>query len=228
MENDKARSRTVEGPLESAARHTLAGAEATPGHDAAQSERTQRVATEQRRLKEWAEARGKLKGKIPPEDSRGGEHVVHFDEKKQRFLKATRPEAQLGYGIAHGSFSQGATPGEYLDRLVIHNEIFNDDIRLERIVACGEKLSIVTSQPFIKGRDAAAQEIDSYMSRKGFEKIGDGAFYHAEEGLYVHDILPKNAKLDVNGMVQPIDPVIQRVTREFVDFLRTHFYHLRK
>ena len=227
MENDTAQSGTVESPLESAARHTGGGAEAAPGHDAAQSERAARVAVEQRRLREWAEAHGKLKGKIPPEDSRGGEHTVHFHERTQRYLKATRPDAQLGYGIAHGSYSQGATPGEYLDRLVIHNQIFNDDIRLERVVVCGTKLSIVTSQPFIKGRDATGPEIDAYMTGKGFERIGEGAFWHPAAGLYVHDLLPKNAKCDDHGMVQPIDPVIQRVTREFAEFLREDFYRRR-
>jgi hypothetical protein len=129
----------------------------------------------------------------------------------------------MGYGIAYGSFCQGATPSEYLDRLAIHNRIFGDDVRLERIVPVGGRLSIITSQPAIKGRDARQEEIDAMMAEKGFERIGLGTYYHSGEGLLVHDLVPKNAKVsEQDGVVQPIDPVIQRVTPEFAEFLRRH------
>lgn len=65
-------------------------------------------------------------------------------------------ERQLGYGIALGSFSCGATPSEYLDRLDLQNLIFHDDIRLERVVANGGKPIIITSQPFTMGLMATA------------------------------------------------------------------------
>jgi hypothetical protein len=222
-QQDSIRHRAAQESLESATHDTGRGAEATPGHDTPHAERTQRLAVEQRRLKEWAETKGKLKGALLSEDARGGEHVVRYDERSGRFFKATRPETQMGYGIAYGSFCQGATPSEYLDRLVIHNRIFGDDVRLERIVPVGGKLSIITSQPAIKGRDAVQAEIDGLMTDKGFERIGLGTYYHAGEGLLVHDLLPKNVKVGKqDGMVQPIDPVIQRVTPEFAEFLRQH------
>jgi len=81
-------------------------------------------------------------------------------------------------------------------------------------------ISIVTSQPFIKGRDAEQGEIDAMMYRKGFERIGEGMYYHSGEGLLVHDLVPKNAKVDTDGRVLAIDPVIQRVTPEFAEYFR--------
>ena len=217
------RRNAAQKSLESAAHDTGRGAETTPGHDASHAERAQRVAVEQRRLREWAKENHKLKRGLLPEDSRGGEHIVHFDERSGRYFKATRPEAQRGYGIAFGSHSQGATPGEYLDRLIIHNRIFGDDVRLERVVSIGDKLSIVTSQPTIKGRDATQTEIDGMMAQKGFEKIGVGAYYHSDENILIHDLVPKNVKVSGHdGMVHPIDPVIQRVTPEFADFMKRH------
>ena len=66
--------------------------------------------------------------------ARGGEHEVFFQKRTQRYLKATRLDRHKGYGIALGSHTHGATPSEYLDRLLLHNTIFDDDIRLERIV----------------------------------------------------------------------------------------------
>jgi hypothetical protein len=75
-----------------------------------------------------------LSRRLPPVFARGGEHQVFFQKRTQRYLKATLPDRQKGYGIALGSFTHGATPAEYLDRLDLQNQIFNDDIRLERVV----------------------------------------------------------------------------------------------
>jgi hypothetical protein len=37
-------------------------------------------------------------------------------------------------------------------------------------------------------------------------------------------LFPRNAFLAADGEVYPIDPVIQRVTQEFAEFLQTHPY----
>src|SRR5215469_8325764 len=123
--------------LESSADFTRGGAPAAPDHDATESERASRVKDEQQRLIQWAKAHGKLGGKLPPEDASGGEHVVYFDEGSSRYLKATIPEKQKGYGIALGSHTHGATPAEYLDRLALTNKVFDDNIRRERVVVKG-------------------------------------------------------------------------------------------
>ena len=144
-----------------------------------------------------------------------------MDPDRGRVLKATRSQANFGFGIAYGSQTPGATPSEYLDRLSIHNRIFNDRVRLEAIVPTGPgMLSIVTSQPFVKGRDAEQDEIDAVMHSKGFERLGEGMYYHVGEGLLVHDLLPKNVKVSESGYVHAIDPVIQRITPDFADYFR--------
>jgi len=127
--------------LESAADFTRGGGAPAPDHDAAHASRTVRVEAEQQRLIQWAEENRKLGGRLPPEFARGGEHLVYFHRQKQRYIKATLPERQLGYGIALGSNSRGATPAEYLDRLDLQNLVFNDDIRLERVVVKNGKPS---------------------------------------------------------------------------------------
>ena len=131
-------------------------------------------------------------------------------------------ERQLGYGIALGSLSRGATPSEYLDRLDLQNLIFHDDIRLERIVANNGQPIIITSQPFIKGVAATAAALDDLMLGKGYEKLTDGAYYYERAGLLVFDLIPRNAILAADGHIYPIDPVIQRITPEFGQFLREH------
>ena len=92
--------------LESSAHHTRGGGAPAPDHDAAHADRTRRVEAEQQRLIQWAKENRKLGGRLPPEFTRGGEHQVYFHRAKQRYLKATLPERQLGYGIALGSNSR--------------------------------------------------------------------------------------------------------------------------
>jgi hypothetical protein len=129
--------------------------------------------------------------------------------------KATRPECNHGFGITIGH-DPSATPSEYLDRLQIANRIFNDNIRLERVVETPKGLSIVTSQPFIEGRDATRSEIDSFMWSKGFKKVGEGTYHHTGEGLLVHDLVSRNVEVDSAGRIHPIDPAITRVPPEFI------------
>jgi len=127
----------------------------------------------------------------------------------------------LGFGFAYHNDSPGATPSEYLDRLRTHNRIFDDDVRLIGVIRTARGPSIVTSQPLIVGRDATPGEIDAYMQSRGFEKLGEGAFYHAGEGLLVHDLHPRNVKTDQSGLVHPIDPIIQRVEPDFVSEIKS-------
>ena len=157
---------------------------------------------------------------MPPEFSRGGEHQVYFHKRTQRYLKATLLNRQKGYGIALGSQDRGATPSEYLDRLALQNQIFNDDIRLERVVLKSGKPIIRSSQPAIKGTPPTQAALDEMMVGKGYEKLANGAYYDERAGLLVFDLFPRNAIQAANGVVYPIDPVIQRITVEFGEFLR--------
>jgi hypothetical protein len=210
--------------LESSAHFTRGGGAPAPGHDAPYASRSERLETEQRRLIQWAKENGKLavSRRLLPGLTRGGEHQVYFQRHTRRYVKSTLPARHKGYGIALGSFDRGATPSEYLDRLNLQNCIFDDDIRLERIVLKDEKPIIVTSQPAIEGPPPTQIALDELMTGKGYEKLADGAYYDAQAGLLVFDLIPRNAIQAANGHIYPIDPVIQRITPEFAQFLREH------
>lgn len=139
-------------------------------------------------------------------------------------MKATRTDRHWGYGIALGSVVHGATPSEYLDRLLLQNRLFDDDIRLERVLGNEGKPIIVTSQPAIKGVLASQEALDRLMRQKAYRKLADGAYYDQKGGLLVYDLFPRNALLAADGEVYPIDPVIQRVTQDFAEFLEAHPY----
>lgn len=220
--NDKqADVANVGGALAESAYFTRGGGPPNPDHDAYQSARDNRVEAEQSRLIEWAKAHGKLGGRLPPEFTRGGEHQVYFQQRTQRVIKVTLPDKHKGFGIALGSWTHGATPAEYLDRLDLQNKIFNDDIRLERVVVKHGKPLVITSQPAIKGTPPTQADIDSMMASKGFEKLISGAYYDCENGYLVFDLFPKNAMQATDGVIYPFDPVIQRITPDFADFLRS-------
>ena len=69
-------------------------------------------------------------------------------------------------------------------------------------------------------RNLVVAVLDELMTAKGYEKLADGAYYDARAGLLVFDLFPRNAIQPANGNVYPIDPVVQRVTPEFGQFLR--------
>ena len=204
---------------QSAANDIGGSAVTDPTHDEGYAERQHRNAREEARLKEWAEKRGLLGGGLPENKHQGGEHAVEFDERRQRFIKGTLPEVGFGYGIYLSNTGQQATPGEYLDRLALHNRIFGDDIKVERVVPLGAgKFSIVTSQSALQGEPATPRQIQQSMRSKGFEPIADGVFYNRDEGLLIHDMHPRNAVFS-GGRAVPIDTSVQRVTPEFADWI---------
>lgn len=209
--------------LESSADFTRGSCPPAPDHDATHQAREIRVAEEQKRLLEWAFANGRLSRKSRlPEFAQGGEHGVYFAKSKRRYFKITLPKKHLGYGIALGSYSRGATPSEYLDRWVLQNRLFQDDIQLERIVENGGIPRIIISQPSLIGQHPNQVLIDELMVGGGYQRLGEGAYYNKEEGLLVFDLMPRNVIQTANGELCPIDPVIQRVTPDFAEFLRDH------
>jgi hypothetical protein len=212
--------------LESAADFTRGGGAPAPDHDADHASRSKCVEAEQRRLIQWAKENGKLgsSGRRPPVFAGGGEHNVFFQKHTQRYIKATRLDRHKGYGIALGSLSHGATPSEYLDRIALQNQIFEDDIRLERVVENEGKPIIITSQPSIKGHSPTQDALDELMLGKGYEKLDEGAYYDEGVGLLIFDLFPRNAIQAADGHIYPIDPVIQRITPEFGQFLRAEPY----
>lgn len=83
---------------------------------------------------------------------------------------------------------------------------------------------IITSQPAIKGDAPTQAALDELMLGKGYEKLDEGAYYDERAGLLVFDLFPRNAIQAADGHIYPIDPVIQRITPDFGQFLRQEPY----
>jgi hypothetical protein len=139
---------------------------------------------------------------IPPV-AFGQEHEAWYDEKTGRWFKATYPSK---FGLSWGSDS--ATPLEYIQRLMLQNDFFGDDIHLEAVVQCGDRIRILTSQSHVQGEAANYAEIQKWFLSLGYQRLEIGsriAWYHLERNILVADAHEGNVIKDTSGELLPID-----------------------
>ena len=155
---------------------------------------------------QWARGAGLLlTAEQFPQIFRGGqEHDLYHEEATDRYFKITRNGMfglSPGMDIALVSSDQDgrrfqlweAMPFDYLERLVLHNELVPGLNRLEGILAQpNDDLAIVTSQPRFDIVPVNETEIDNWFSRQGFRKITQSAYYREEDNLGVFDAHDKN------------------------------------
>lgn len=244
-ENDPGRiSREAQRDSLAAAHRHLGGGTAAvfgiPGEP--HSDRSTR---EGRALWRWAKAAGCCLDPAPwlvrfGKDNEGGqEHRVWFSEKDARYYKATHPGRYGWYAFVDSRYDKrtqedelfigigGATPLQYLDRLLLQNEAFADDIRLEGMWIEADGLAILTSQPFIQGSPVKPAEIMESMEMLGFERIPGlpanadecFSFYHRESKIGALDAHTLNfVREHPSGDIVPIDLVMVRADDAFHDY----------
>jgi len=185
-------------------------------------------------LEEWAAAHGRIFQEDPTlslaRRQGHGEHCVGFHPESSCWWKTTHPGkcgvgAEFHYGelppFAIGGVSaRELLPSEYLNRLIVHNEEFGDDIRLEGYLA-GESPSVVISQPDIVGEPATAADMEFQMSAMGYlllpglnvGKAGSISFYHPEKRIALFDAHPGNF-FRTGEMTLPVDGIILKINED--------------
>lgn len=134
----------------------------------------------------------------------GNEHQGWFHESSNLWYKATYPNK---FGLAWGRDGT-ATVGEYLNRLVLQNLHFGDDIKLVALANCNAKLRVITTQPHIVGTHATYDEIRPWFHGLGFarfESNGSIAWYRTSDNLLVSDAHEGNVMRSVTGALFAID-----------------------
>ena len=136
------------------------------------------LAAECEALRCWAEGEG-LTGLHPcfenPPDAFGYEHQVWFPavaSESARVIKAT-------YGGCFGHLPDGSEPGPcgYLERLLLCNHVFGDDIALEAVCEIRPGvLSVVTSQEAVSGQPAEQEMINAFFASSGFVRRRFGKY----------------------------------------------------
>ena len=218
----------AESALESAAR-ILAGTP-RPGGTSALGGREIFRRRQERDLLSWAEKAPCLisaesyLGTLRPG---GEEHRIATPGDRSRYWKATHP-GRCGFSVVVGEETghlpelTNALPLEYLERMLLQNRLFADDVRLEGIALENEQLVIVTSQPALLGEVITLDEILTFMSRLWFQPLrglslgrpGALAFYRDLDEVAAFDAHPGNFVKDENGVVLPIDLVLLRASDE--------------
>lgn len=197
------------------------------------AERKREVARQAARLRETAQARGRL---IDPSILRrirkgtgGNEHDVFEDRASGRMVKIGSTAVGVdGYGSTPRLLSdrkgdyvavKAATPAEYLERLKLSNEVFGDDVRLHGFTERNGETVPVISQPFVKGREATQEEIAGFMDAKGFRPVGMFDWFRDSDGTSVMDAHEGNFLTDEAGRTVPIDTIVTRPTGRLRDLL---------
>ena len=104
---------------------------------------------------------------------------------------------------------QSKTPLDYLtDRIILHNLLFQETPY--QLYGFGfeedsNELKFIVTQPFICGRPATLEEIDSYMLSLGFEKKESSYVFNSIE---ISDLNPRNVLVDENNRIYVIDEII--------------------
>ena len=182
-------------------------------------------------LRRWAERQNRLFKTDPTvglvRRQAHGEHVVGYDSDRSCWWKMTHPgTAGVGADFVydslppfqiHGVTARELLPSEYLERLILHNAEFGDDIRLEGYVDQPEP-SIVISQPDIAGAPAEQEQMEEQMRNLGFYRLAEVrlgkpcsiSFYHPARRIAMFDAHPGNFFQTSEGTL-PIDGIITRI-----------------
>jgi hypothetical protein len=211
----------AQSALESAARY-LRGSPRPARTDAAREREILR-GRQVRDLFAWAEENSGVivsGDYLPFIEDAGQEHRVWLDALKQRYFKVTHP-GRFGFSIIVSGAGEmpelvGATPLEYLQRLLLQNSLFGDDVRLVGVAHETQWTTIMTSQPNITGDEVSKQEIENFMRRLCFKPLrglslgnpGSLAFYRDLDEVAVFDAHPANFVKDSTGVILPIDLIL--------------------
>jgi len=186
-----------------------------------------------RQLIDWAKASECLIDEaayeaLPLVSDETGGHEVRFREEDRRVVKKTWTGT---FGMVPEWSPQGwrpgsATPLDYLRRFMLHNHLFQDDVRLEGVIlsakpatlvgAEGGNCSLVISQRWLVAAEPenphpSLDEIAAFMDELGFEALPDSFFgwYRAEDGVLVLDAKADNFVKTPDGIL-PFDLVLTR------------------
>lgn len=108
---------------------------------------------------------------------------------------------------------QSESPFDFLfDRVILHNAIFPETSYQVVGYTFDEDFNFrfILTQPKIKGRAATLEEIQSFVSKLGFDADPLHPDWYENDLIKIQDLHPKNVLIDTRGDLYVIDDVIQR------------------
>jgi hypothetical protein len=188
------------------------------------------LACQKEGLRQWAGSLGLLldaKVVLPLFQRGGQEHDFYRDG--QRIIKMTRDGMfGLSPGIDLALVSSEmearrfhlweASPMEYLERLLLQNELVPGLNHLEGGIMQGDDMAIVSSQPRFELEPVSQPEIDAWFEAQGFKKVTRCGYYRAKDNLGVFDAHTKNLVRFENTLI-PFDVIPCRPGGGFLQFI---------
>lgn len=169
-------------------------------------------------LREWADQSGLWKEPSDLGEIHRGrrEHDIAPNLADDVIFKITRGP---GYGLAptisglqSGMISDWfaifpATPSQYLERLLLSNHLYPGLNSLEGFCDLYGRFVIITSQPFVAGRNATQQEISAFMTQRKFTKLCHATWFRSADRLAIFDVGGSNFFAAETGELVPIDVI---------------------
>ncbi len=153
----------------------------------------------------------------------GNEHQVWFLGEAQRFLKATWPDF-YGLNVVHrAGEEERASPIDYLERWLLHNQLFGDDIHFVGAVETSNGLRMLIHQPAISGVPATTAEIREFFTGNGWLEFRSGdeiAFFDPTVDVVISDTHRGNLVRMADGLLAPIDLRVQRLRGSLLDAVK--------
>jgi hypothetical protein len=100
-----------------------------------------------------------------------------------------------------------ALPSQYFERLLLSNQLFPGLNSLEGFCEWEDRFCVVTSQPFIAGRNASSPEIGAFMKLRGFTRLCEATWFRPEDDLAIFDVGGSNLFVGECGDLVPIDVI---------------------
>ena len=166
-----------------------------------------------------ASGRFRVARPLRPPDKFGAEHDVFLAADGLRVVKYAR---NYGFGpaVVDGGLIMGScSPGGYLARHALLEEIFPTGIAVEGLTDDGH---FVISQRAIRGNHPTDRAIWKYLVGLGFSNVpphfgqGGGAWFHRGLGILIMDTAPDNFIAAKQGIV-PIDLQIGQLEGELLE-----------
>lgn len=155
-----------------------------------------------------------------PPDEEGNEHQVWFDSTTETYLKATWPDF-FGMLVIHRPHDEPkASPIAYLERWLLHNDLFGDDVSFVGMLETEEGLRLIIRQTAIKGSPATEQQIVRFFAESSWKPFTIGhniAYFDPDRHIVVSDTHRGNLVLMPDGVLAPIDLRVQHLSGSLLD-----------
>lgn len=179
------------------------------------SEQFQIIEAEARRL-------GFMFDSLEPTVEGGREHDLIYDDATGTVLKFTKPSSAayvVGFLEGKPRLSNGDPIG-YLERLILHNEIFGDFTSFVGVGGVPNNRRLITRQERVKGREARWEEIIRLMvDELGFKNLRhnfgigyEDSYAFVREDVAVFDMRPANVFMATPGVLIAVDSIPVRLT----------------